>query len=100
MDKHVLNGFGFNEYTITQILKKFETLPTEKKIIFPYFFRWCQLEDLYIIPKIFSDFFYIKKEQEQSASGIGNGEVLCTLLLKDSELCGLSNGDIKIKNKI
>jgi len=50
--------------------------------------------------KIFEKFFRIKKGNDLSAAGMGHGEVMCLLGVKSAVSCGLSHGDIKIKNKI
>ena len=85
----------------TEIIESFSKLDLQSQKTILQHLRRHSIDDLCNdrLLKIFNPMFTVKKGKTTSAAGIGNGEVLSLLLLRNSKKSS-HNGDVIYKNKV
>jgi len=90
-----------SDVIINEANKVLLTLPLkEKKIVINGLRSFTVQEFVNGKYRIFEKFFRVKKGNDISAAGIGHGEVMCLMGIKNSTTSGLFHGDVKINKRI
>ena len=99
--KQKISSANIPNNIVEEILTVFNNLSTTKQKTLLRIVRTFTLTQFVKSEYVhFTDFFTVKKGNEVSSSGVGHGEIMILLAVKNSSYYGLAHGDVKLKNKI